>query len=372
MASDIDPAQHAAIPHAVAGTWDATNRESLATAIPSDAPTMAPRTLVDVRGVSCHFPIRRGLFGTTQGVVRAVDDVSFTIREGEILGLVGESGCGKSTLGRIILRLQRPTSGTVLFDGTDITELRRSTLKGFRKRAQIIFQDPHASLNPRMSVGAALREALVVHGWTDPARIEARVGELLEVVGLNAFHARRYPHEFSSGQRQRIGIARALAVEPEFILCDEPVSALDVSIQAQILNLLLDLRSQFHLAYLFISHDLSVVRHIADRIAVMYLGSIIELGPGDEVMREPLHPYTAALIASAPVPDPARRRIRPAIEGDVPTPADVPSGCPFHPRCAQALPECCQVEPRMAEVAPGHFVRCLLADPRRANAVPSH
>lgn len=332
----------------------------------ADAHARAP--LVEVRSVSMRFPIRRGLFSKISGHVQAVNDVSFCIRHGEILGLVGESGCGKSTLGRIILRLLKPTEGSVTFDGVDITQLRGAALTSFRKRAQIIFQDPHASLNPRMSVGNAIREALMVHDVVPAAERDDRVAELLDIVGLNNFHMRRYPHEFSSGQRQRIGIARSLAVEPDFILCDEPVSALDVSIQAQILNLLMDLRRSFGLSYLFISHDLSVVRHISDRIAVMYLGSIVELGTAERVMREPLHPYTTALILAAPVPDPARRRERVLLEGDVPIPVDIPEGCPFHTRCAQRMPDCEHVVPRMADIGDGHLVRCLLYDQCRPAA----
>lgn len=325
------------------------------------APDAATRpALVEVQGVSMRFPIKRGIFSKISGHVQAVNDVSFCIRHGEILGLVGESGCGKSTLGRIILRLLKPTAGSVTFDGIDITQLRGAALTSFRKRAQIIFQDPHASLNPRMSVGNAIREALMVHDIVPAAARDDRVAELLDIVGLNSFHMRRYPHEFSSGQRQRIGIARSLAVEPDFILCDEPVSALDVSIQAQILNLLMDLRRSFGLSYLFISHDLSVVRHISDRIAVMYLGSIVELGTADHVLREPLHPYTEALILAAPVPDPTRRRERVLLEGDVPIPVDIPDGCPFHTRCAQRMPDCEHVVPRMADIGDGHLVRCLL------------
>jgi oligopeptide transport system ATP-binding protein len=331
-----------------------------------EAPTRP--TLVEVHGVSMRFPIRRGIFSKISGHVQAVNDVSFCIHQGEILGLVGESGCGKSTLGRIILSLLKPTAGRVTFDGVDVTQLKGPALKAFRKRAQIIFQDPHASLNPRMSVGSAIREPLTVHDIIPVKECDARVAELLDVVGLNSFHMRRYPHEFSSGQRQRIGIARSLAVEPDFILCDEPVSALDVSIQAQILNLLMDLRRSFGLSYLFISHDLAVVRHISDRIAVMYLGSIVELGRADRVMHEPLHPYTAALILAAPVPDPTRRRERILLEGDVPIPVDIPDGCPFHTRCPQRLPDCEHIVPRMADIGDGHLVRCLLYDQCRPAA----
>ncbi len=325
-------------------------------------------SLVEVREVGMRFPIRRGIFSKISGYVQAVNNVSFCVHRGEILGLVGESGCGKSTLGRIILCLLKPTAGNVTFDGIDVTQLRGSALKSFRKRAQIIFQDPHASLNPRISVGSAIREALMVHDIVPADACDTRVAELLDIVGLNSFHMRRYPHEFSSGQRQRIGIARSLAVEPDFILCDEPVSALDVSIQAQILNLLLDLRRSFGLSYLFISHDLAVVRHIADRIAVMYLGSIVELGSAERVMHEPLHPYTAALILAAPVPDPRRRRERILLEGDVPIPVDVPEGCPFHTRCPQRFADCSQIVPRMADIGEGHHVRCLLYEPCRPDA----
>ncbi|MEE9133301.1 MAG: oligopeptide/dipeptide ABC transporter ATP-binding protein [Gemmatimonadota bacterium] len=289
--------------------------------------------LVVVEELRKYFPIRRGVLGRTVGQVRAVDGVSFDVFRGETLALVGESGSGKTTTGRLILRLLDPTGGRVLFDGQDAAAMDRKGLKRFRRRAQIIFQDPFGSLNPRMTVGAMLREALHVHGIAQDRDADRRVAELLDAVGLQVDDAHKYPHEFSGGQRQRVGIARALAVEPEFIVADEPVSALDVSVQAQVLNLLADLQERFHLTYLVITHDLSVVRHIADRVAVMYLGRIVELGGSESLFRNPLHPYTQALLSAVPVPGRGRRRERLVLTGDVASPADPPPGCPFHPRC---------------------------------------
>jgi oligopeptide/dipeptide ABC transporter ATP-binding protein len=326
---------------------------------------MMPQTdritpIVQVREVSKYFPLARGSFAGTAGFVRAVENVSLEVEPAGILGLVGESGCGKSTLGRMILNLLRPDSGSVFFDGMDVGALNRREARKLRKRMQIIFQDPFSSLNPRMSVGAMLEEILAVHEIVPPAERKARVTSLLEMVGLNAFHAGRFPHEFSSGQRQRIGIARAIAVEPDFIVCDEPVSALDVSIQAQIINLLLDLHERLNLAYLFISHDLHVVRHISDRVAVMYLGRIVEIGPTASVSAQPLHPYSRALIGSIPRPDPSRLRTAPPLAGDVPSPAEAPGGCPFHPRCPEAFDACREVAPLLAPVTDGHSAGCLL------------
>jgi len=318
--------------------------------------------LVEVNNIKKWFPLSAGLFGRVQGHVRAVDGVSFHIHRGEVLGLVGESGCGKSTLGRVILQLMPSTSGEVLFDGEELSMLGRKDLRSKRKAMQMVFQDPYSSLNPRMAVGSALREVLSVHGIATKDRAKERIYELLRMVGLNDFHARRYPHEFSSGQRQRIGIARALAVEPQFIVCDEPVSALDVSIQAQILNLLAELREALNLTYLFISHDLSVVRHISDRIAVMYLGRLMEIGEVETVVGGPLHPYSRALMAAAPVPDPSVKRNKTTIGCDVPSALDVPAGCPFHTRCPEVFDDCRKVVPRLGWHTPTQRVACLKYD----------
>jgi oligopeptide/dipeptide ABC transporter ATP-binding protein len=289
--------------------------------------------LLEVRGLVKHFPIRSGILGRTSGHLRAVDGVSLEVRRGESVALVGESGCGKSTTARLILGLLKPTAGRVIFDGEDTDELDRVGLMSFRRRAQIIFQDPYGSLNPRVTVGGMLREALSVHGLARGREAERRIGELLEAVGLHSDDAGRYPHEFSGGQRQRIGIARALAVEPEFVVADEPVSSLDVSVQAQVLNLLADLRERFGLTYLFITHDLSVVRHIADRVAVMYLGRVVELGDCESLFANPIHPYTQALLSAVPAVDARGRPERIALSGELGNPADPPAGCPFHPRC---------------------------------------
>jgi oligopeptide transport system ATP-binding protein len=315
--------------------------------------------LLRVEHLKKYFPIRGGLLTREVARVHAVDDVSFDIYPGETLGLVGESGCGKSTTGRSILRLIEPTSGEVRFDGRNVTALDKRSLRGLRKEMQIIFQDPYASLNPRMTVGSIIGEALVIHKLARTKRDrEERVVQLLETVGLNADHLRRYPHEFSGGQRQRIGIARSLAVSPKFIVADEPVSALDVSIQAQIINLLEDLQKQFGLTYLFIAHDLSVVEHISTRVAVMYLGKIVELAPAKELYTNPKHPYTEALLSAVPIPDPTVKRKRILLEGDVPSPIKPPSGCRFHTRCPIRVPSCAVNDQVLKEISPGHWVAC--------------
>ncbi len=320
--------------------------------------------LLDVRNLKKYFPVHRGILGRTVGHVKAVDGVSFQLRCGETLGLVGESGCGKSTTGRAILRLVEPTAGQVIFDGEDLATLDRERLRALRRRAQIVFQDPFSSLNPRMTVGAMLREVLKVHRLAPkgPAR-SRRVSELLEIVGLRPEDADRYPHEFSGGQRQRIGIARALSVEPDFIVCDEPVSALDVSVQAQVITLLRDLQEEFGLTYLFIAHDLAVVERVSDQVAVMYLGKIVESGTAEDLYGSPQHPYTKALLSAVPRPDPkaARTRQRIMLSGDVPSPMNPPSGCPFHPRCPHPGKdeECGRVIPPLEEKAAGHFAACI-------------
>ena len=323
---------------------------------------MSATPLLEVRGLAMHFPITEGMVLSRKiGDVKAVDGVDFTIARGETLGLVGESGCGKTTTGRCILRLERPTEGQILFDGQDISGMDRGELVALRRRMQVIFQDPYSSLNPRMKVGDIIAEPIKVHGVeSDARRREARVRELLSVCGLDPKFTDRYPHEMSGGQRQRVGIARALALDPEFIVCDEAVSALDVSIQAQVVNLLEDLRERFNLTYLFIAHDLSVVRHLCQRVAVMYLGRIVEMADGDELFDNPLHPYTQALLSAVPVPDPrveARREFRPA-KGEVPSPINPPTGCVFHPRCPVAVEACKKTRPTLRELRPRHWVAC--------------
>jgi oligopeptide transport system ATP-binding protein len=315
--------------------------------------------LVEVKNLKKYFPKKKGLFGGKQTYVKAVDDVSFTIHKGETLGLVGESGCGKSTTGRMLMKLLDPTEGQIVFEGKEISGLNDNQIRELRKEFQMVFQDPYASLNPRMKVGEIIAEPLIVHGYPKEER-EARVQHLLEVVGLSAYHADRYPHEFSGGQRQRVGIARALAVNPKLIIADEPVSALDVSIQSQILNLLKDLQEEFQLTYLFIAHDLSVVEHISDRVGVMYLGKIVELTDKETLYREPLHPYTKALLSAVPVPNPRLKRDRIILKGDIPSPSNPPSGCTFHTRCPFAKEECKQKVPKLKEISNGHYVSCHL------------
>ncbi|MDE2815671.1 MAG: ABC transporter ATP-binding protein [Chloroflexota bacterium] len=315
--------------------------------------------LLEVRDLVKHFPVRGSRLGR-RPAVRAVDGVSFHIRRGETFGLVGESGCGKTTTARVILRLIPATGGHVRFAGQDVFELRGRDLAAWRGQAQTIFQDAYGSLNPRVTVGASIAEGLVVHGLGTRREREAQVHAALTAVGLRPEYARRYPHEFSGGQRQRIGIARALVLQPQLIVCDEPVSALDVSVQAQVLNLLRDLQAAHGLTYLFIAHNLAVVRYIADRIGVMYLGKLVETAPGDELYREPRHPYTQALLSAIPQPRPGQAQERIVLGGDVPSPLNPPSGCPFHPRCAHVLPVCKQVMPPTRELSPGHTVACHL------------
>jgi oligopeptide transport system ATP-binding protein len=321
-------------------------------------------TLLQVEDLKMHFPIYRGVFRRQVGAVRAVDGVSFDVKRGETLGLVGESGCGKSTTGRTILQLYKPTAGKVTFDGTDLITLKGEQMRQMRRKMQMIFQDPYASLNPRMTVAQLVGEPLMVHNVATGAEINQRVEHLLEIVNLNPAFASRYPHEFSGGQRQRIGVARALALQPSFIICDEPISALDVSIQAQVVNLLEELQQQFNLTYLFIAHDLSMVRHISDRVAVMYLGVIVELASRDELYAKPLHPYTQALLSAVPIPDPIAdaKRKRTILQGDVPSPANPPSGCRFRTRCPIAEAVCAETRPEFREIRPGHFVACFFAE----------
>lgn len=318
------------------------------------------KVLLEVRNLKKYFPIGGGIFREPTNYVKAVDDVSFTVMEGETLGLVGESGCGKSTLGRSILRLIEPTSGKVMFDGKDISAYGNKQMRLMRQKMQIIFQDPYASLNPRMTVGEFVGEPLDIFNLADGEQKTKKVISLLERVGLDEFSYDRYPHEFSGGQRQRIGIARALSLNPKLIICDEPVSALDVSVRSQVLNLMQDLQNELNLTYLFISHDLSVVKHISTRVAVMYLGRIVEITGKDELYENALHPYSKALLSAINVPDPAVKVKRIVIKGDVPSPANPPKGCNFHPRCPHAMEVCSQIVPELKETADGHFVSCHL------------
>ncbi|MDP2975413.1 MAG: ABC transporter ATP-binding protein [Anaerolineales bacterium] len=320
------------------------------------------RDLVIVKNLVKYFPVRAGLLQRVAAWVQAVDDISFTIREGETFGLVGESGCGKTTIGRTMLRLIEPTSGSVTFDGQEVFKLRGREMKEMRRNMQIIFQDPYASLDPRMPIGESVMEGLNVHGIGTPRERFETMLEILKKVGLEDYHARRYPHEFSGGQRQRIGIARALALFPKFIVCDEPVSALDVSIQSQVLNILKDLQSEFGLTYLFIAHNLSVVEHISDRVGVMYVGKMVELTGREELYENPLHPYSKALMSAIPIADPTVKRERTILKGDVPSPLNPPKGCRFHPRCPVAINKCSVEEPVFKEIKPDHSVACWLAE----------
>jgi oligopeptide transport system ATP-binding protein len=326
--------------------------------------TAPQKPLVEVKGLKMYFPVTSGmLIQRKVADVKAVDDVSFYVNRGETLGLVGESGCGKSTTGRAVIQLYKPSAGSVNFDGTELTELKGGNLRRFRRRMQMIFQDPYSSLNPRMNVKRIVGEPMAIHGLHSGKERDERVNYILNAVGLNPYFASRYPHEFSGGQRQRIGIARALAVEPDFIVCDEPVSALDVSIQAQIINLLEDLQAEFNLTYLFIAHDLAVVRHISDRVAVMYLGHFVELADSVELYENPLHPYTKALLSAVPITDPdlEKTRERIILTGDVPSPLRPPAGCVFHTRCPIAIDECRMGVPEWREIAPEHWVACIRA-----------
>jgi oligopeptide transport system ATP-binding protein len=337
--------------------------------LPDVAPTAGEPNLIEVEDLKVHFPIRSGIFQTEVGTVKAVDGITFQVRKGETLGLVGESGCGKSTTGRAMIRLREPTAGTVTFDGIELGKLKSEALRKMRRRMQIIFQDPYGSLDPRMTVGSIISEPIETHKLAKGEARKERVADLLRIVGLDPTYVSRYPHEFSGGQRQRIGVARALAVEPEFIVCDEPISALDVSIQAQVLNLLTDLREQLGLTYLFIAHDLSVVKHISDRVAVMYLGKIVEIGPPENMYAAPGHPYTRALLSAVPVPDPEmeRKRKRVILTGDVPSPVNPPAGCRFHTRCwlyeRLGKPEECRtVDPPLRTLHGDHGAACHFAE----------
>jgi oligopeptide transport system ATP-binding protein len=318
------------------------------------------KPLLKVDNLTKYFPIKKGIFSKTVGHVKAVNDVSFYVNEGETLGIVGESGCGKSTTGRALIRLLEPTEGKIEFNGNELTTLSASEMRKARRDIQMVYQDPYASLNPRHTIEKILGEPLLVHGMKDPKERRKKVHEFLEVVGLNAFHAKRYPHQFSGGQRQRIGIARALMTNPKLIIADEPVSALDVSIQAQVLNLMQDLQEEYDLTYIFIAHDLGVVRHISNRIAVMYLGKIVEVTESEALYDNPLHPYTKALLTAVPIPDPLHEKEEIVLEGDMPSPADPPPGCAFHTRCPFKMDICTQIVPELQEHEPGHSVACHL------------
>ena len=324
----------------------------------SNVTPQTQENLVEVRHLVKYFPVRAGLLQRVVNHVKAVDDVSFSVREGETLGLVGESGCGKTTVGRAMLRLIEPTSGSVWFEGKDMVGLKGRALKDVRREMQIIFQDPYASLDPRVPIGESVMEGLHIHGIGSPKERFDLMIDTLRKVGLEDYHARRYPHEFSGGQRQRIGIARALALRPKFIVCDEPVSALDVSIQSQVLNILKDLQQEFGLTYLFIAHNLSVVEHASNRVVVMYLGKVVEITGREELFRNPLHPYTKALMSAIPIANPKLRRERQILKGDVPSPLNPPKGCRFHPRCPIAVEQCSREEPELREIAPDHMVAC--------------
>ena len=331
----------------------------------SSAATQSEDIILEVKNLKMYFPVGSGFLSRKPvGYVKAVDDVNFTVKRGETLGLVGESGCGKTTTGRAILQLYKPTAGQVIFDGQDLTSMNTKTMRGMRREMQVIFQDPYSSLNPRMTAGNIIGEPLIVHGLVaNKTEYRDKVADLLTNVGLNPYMADRFPHEFSGGQRQRIGVARALSVSPKFIVADEPVSALDVSIQAQIINLLEDLQEQFNLTYLFIAHDLSVVRHISDRVGVMYLGHLVEMAERNEIYRNPIHPYTKALLSAVPIPDPVldAQRERVLLTGEVPSPLNPPSGCVFHPRCPVANDTCSQILPELREVETNHHSACILS-----------
>ncbi|PQD95394.1 dipeptide/oligopeptide/nickel ABC transporter ATP-binding protein [Pradoshia eiseniae] len=323
--------------------------------------------LLKVNGLKKYFPINGGILGRKQGEVKAVDDVSFYVRKGETLGIVGESGCGKSTTGRLLMRLIDPTDGSIVFEDKEIMKMSKSELKAVRRDIQMVFQDPYASLNPRHTVKKILEEPLIVHGVGNKEERRKRIREMMDVVGLSTYHLDRYPHQFSGGQRQRIGIARALMTKPKLIIADEPVSALDVSIQAQVLNLLKDIQTEFGLTYIFIAHDLGVVRHISDRVGVMYLGKLVEMANSEELYTNPLHPYTKALLASVPIPDPDIKRERIELTGDIPSASNPPSGCPFHTRCAYAMDACKSVIPVYQEIERGHYAACHLYDDAISN-----
>lgn len=328
--------------------------------------------LLKVEGLKKYFPIRQGVLSKVTGHVKAVDDVSFYVNEGETLGIVGESGCGKSTTGRMLMRLLEPTEGKILFDGKDMMTLSKEELRKARRDIQMVFQDPYASLNPRHTVGKILEEPLIVHGMGNAADRKKKVKEFLEVVGLSSYHAKRYPHQFSGGQRQRIGIARALMTNPKLIIADEPVSALDVSIQSQVLNLMQDLQKDFKLTYIFIAHDLGVVRHISDRVGVMYLGKMVELADSESLYDKPLHPYTQALLSSVPVPDPDFKKEQIIVKGDIPSPSNPPSGCTFHTRCPFAMEICSKAVPQLIEAENGHSVACHLYNGQFDNDIKSN
>ena len=318
------------------------------------------KPLLKVEGLKKYFPIKKGLLGRTVGQIKAVDDVSFYVNKGETLGIVGESGCGKSTTGRMLMRLLEPTEGTVEFDGKDLTTLSSEEMRKTRRDIQMVFQDPYASLNPRHTIEKILGEPLLVHGMKSAKDRKEKIHDFLEIVGLSKYHSKRYPHQFSGGQRQRIGIARALMTNPKLIIADEPVSALDVSIQAQVLNLMKDLQSEFNLTYIFIAHDLGVVRHISDRVGVMYLGKIVEVSVSEDLYAKPLHPYTQALLSAVPVPDPTYEKKEILLEGDIPNPANPPTGCTFHTRCPYKMDICSKVVPQLVELEKGHSVACHL------------